>query len=196
MTIFGLAARPWSFYPDLMVTRALLAVVILLAAPKTADACVCDQMPPCQRFWTFDAVFTGVATSVTWSDDRTLSHTTIVVERGLRGAICQVVLTVDATTRHYRFTVAALPCLFRSPRLTGPDHQMFRNKLVAAAEEIHSPTTFLRRVRWGSLRPSARAGPLDRRNSKDIFKPMCDYLRDSAVLLSLRTELGQFEAAV
>lgn len=43
-------------------------------------------------------MFTGVVTSVSLSDDKTLSHTTIVVERGFRGASGQIVLTGNATS--------------------------------------------------------------------------------------------------
>jgi hypothetical protein len=205
MTIFGLAARQWSFYPDCMVRRALLAVAILLAAPKIADACVCGQMPPCQRFWTFDAVFTGVVTNVRLSDDKTLSHTTIVVERGFRGASGQVVVTSNALSScHYRFTVGQRYLVYAGRLADGSltTSRCSGNKLVAAAGEDldyadHLPAPGSGGRIFGRVR-RIEQDLLDQRNSKDIFPPdVAITLRDSGgAALELRTDAqGQFEAA-
>jgi hypothetical protein len=90
-----------------MARHALFVVLILLGGARVADACSCPSMPACQRFWTADAVFTGVVTNVTWSEDKKqrLSQTTVVVERGFRGASGQVVLTGAFTSCHYNFIV-------------------------------------------------------------------------------------------
>ena len=90
-----------------MVRHSLLTLLLLVAGPRIADACSCVSMPPCQGFWSSNTVvFTGVVTGVTHSDDKkqTLSHTTVVVERGFRGASGQVVLTSPVLSScHYRF---------------------------------------------------------------------------------------------
>lgn len=182
MTIFGLAARHWSSYPDLMVRRALLAFLILLAAPKIADACVCGQMAPCQRFWTFDAVFTGLVTSVSLSDDKTLSYTTIVVERGFRGASGQIVLTGETQSDcHYRF-IAGQRYLVYASRLADGSLTSSRcsgNKAVAAAQEDldyaeHLPAPGSGGRIFGRVRGTEQ-DLLDRRNSKDIFPASGDH---------------------
>jgi hypothetical protein len=205
MTMFGLAARHWSSYPDLMVRRALLAVVILLGTVKIADACVCGQMPMCQRFWTFDAVFTGVVSSVRLSDDKTLSYTTVVVERGLRGASGQVVLTGEAGSDcHYRFIVGQRYLVYASRLADGSltTSRCSGNKAVTAAQEDldyaeHLPASGSGGRIFGRVR-RMEEDLLDRRNSKDSFPAgMAITLRDSSgAALELRTDAqGQFEAA-
>ena len=95
VTIFGVALQHSKSYPDCMAWLAALSLVIVLAAPGVVDACSCVERVPCQTFWSADAVFTGVVTSVTWSGDQkqARSHTTIIVERGFKGESGQIVLT-------------------------------------------------------------------------------------------------------
>ena len=178
---------------------------MLVAAPKIAGACVCGQMPPCQRFWTFDAVFTGVVTSVRLSDDRMLSNTTIVVERGFRGASGQVVLTGEATSScHYRFLVGQRYLVYASRLADGSltTSRCSGNKAVAAAQEDldyaeHLPAPGSGGRIFGRVR-GIEQDLLDQRKSKDIFPAdVAITLRDSSgAALELRTDAhGQFEAA-
>jgi hypothetical protein len=190
-----------------MVRRALLVIVILLAAARIADACSCQEMPACQRFWTADAVFTGVVSSVTWSDDekQRLSHATIVVERGIRGAGGQIVLTGTAVSScHYSFTVGQRYLVYahRNADGTFSTSSCSGNKLLADAEEDldyaeHLPPPGSGGRIFGRVR---RIEPdlLDRRNSQDRYPAgVAITLRDSSgAALELRTDgQGQFEAA-
>ena len=66
--------------------------VTLWCRLRFGEACSCPAAPPCQKFWMADAIFTGVVTDITWSEQRTAdgsrntnSHTMFVVERGFKG---------------------------------------------------------------------------------------------------------------
>jgi hypothetical protein len=95
-------------------------------------------MPPCYKYWAADAVFTGVVTSVTYTADQKLSHTTLVVERGFRGASGQVVITGQALSScHYSFTVGQRYVVYarRSADGTLTTDYCSGNKLLAEAAE-------------------------------------------------------------
>ena len=85
-------------------------------------------------------IFTGVVTDVTWSGDKKqqLSHTTIVVERGFRGASGQVVLTGTVLSScHYNFTVGQRYLVYARRNADGTlsTGSCSGNKLLADAEE-------------------------------------------------------------
>ena len=189
-----------------MARLALLVVVILIAGTRIADACSCPAMPPCQRFWTADAIFTGVVTDVTWSGDKKqqLSHTTIVVERGFRGASGQVVLTGTVLSScHYNFTVGQRYLVYARRNADGTlsTGSCSGNKLLADAQEdldyaeqLPQPGSGGRI--FGRVR-RIEQDLLDRRNSQDKYPAgVAITLRDSSgAALELRTDAeGKFEA--
>lgn len=164
-------------------------------------------MPPCQRFWTADAVFTGVVTSVTYSEDKKqqLSHATIVVERGFRGASGQVVLTGTLlSTCHFSFIVGQRYLTYAHRTADGSltTSNCSGNKLLAdAGEDLdyaeHLPPPgsggrILGRVRL------IEQDLLDRRESRDKYPAgvAITVRNSSGVALELQTDAqGQFEAA-
>jgi Carboxypeptidase regulatory-like domain len=190
-----------------MARHALLTLLLLVSGTRIADACSCPSMPPCQRFWSGDAVFTGVVTSVTYSEDKKqqLSHSTIVVERGFRGASGQVVLTGTANSScHYRFTVGQRYLVYAHRNADGTltTGACSGNKLLADAEadldyaERLPPPGSGGRI-YGRVR-SIEEDLLDRRKSQDKYpSDVAITLRDSSGAgLELRTDArGEFEAA-
>lgn len=188
-----------------MARHTLLVVVILLAGTRIADACSCASMPPCQRFWTADAVFTGVVTNVTWSEDKKqrLSQTTLVAERGFRGASGQVVLTGAFTSCHYNFIVGQryLVYAYRNADGTLGAGTCSGTKLLTDADEDLDyaeqlpPPGSGGRI-FGRVR-RIEQDLLDRRNSRDKYPAgVAITLRDSSgAALELRTDAqGDFEA--
>jgi len=207
VTFFGLAAGPRNSYPERVTRHALLAVVILFTGTRIADACSCVAMPTCQRFWTADAVFSGVVTSVTWSDDGELrlSHTTIVVERGFRGASGEIVVTSSANSScHYSFTVGQRYLVYARRNADGSlsTGSCSGNKLLPdAGEDLdyaeHLPPPGAGGRIYGRIRVIEQ-DLLDRRNSKDKYPAgVAVTLRDSdGAALELQTDTrGQFDAA-
>ncbi len=190
-----------------MVRRVLLAAAFLVAAARIADACSCQEMPPCQRYWTGDAVFTGVVIGVTLSGDQThrLSHTVMVIDRGFRGASGQVILTDNAnSTCHYSFVVGERYLVYAT---RGADGTLTTgvcsgNKRLAAAqadldyaERLPAPGSGGRI--FGRVR-RFDTDVLDRRNSREIYPAGAAItIRDSSgTALELRTDSeGKFEAA-
>ena len=189
-----------------MARHALLVVVILVAGTRIADACSCLSMPPCQRFWTADAVFTAVVSDVTWSDDnkQKLSHTTMVVERGFRGASGQVVLTGTVLSScHYNFIVGQRYLVYAHRNADGTLSTVSCSgtKLLANAQEDldyaeHLPPPGSGGRIFGRVRRIDQ-DLLDRRNSQDRYPAgVAITLRDSnGAALELRTDAeGEFEA--
>ena len=189
-----------------MARHTLLMVVMLLAGTKIADACSCLSMPPCQRFWTADAVFTGIVTGVTYSDDKKqqLSHSTIVVERGFRGGSGRVVLTGTVLSScHYRFTVGQRYLVYAHRNADGTlsTGACSGNKVLADAQEDldyaeHLPAAGSGGRIYGRVR-RIEEDLLDRRNSQDKYPAgVAITVRDaSGVALELQTDSrGRFEA--
>jgi hypothetical protein len=190
-----------------MAKAALLAVVILLTGARFADACVCVFVPVCQGFWDADAVFTGVVTSVTRSDSEgtRLSHTTIVIERGFKGARGQVVLTANENSScHYNFTVGQRYFVYagRQPDGTLTTSSCSGNKLLdKAGEDLDYAERLPPPGSGGRIFGEVRRielDLLDGSNSRDVYpSDLAVTLRDSSGnALELRTsEKGRFEAA-
>jgi Carboxypeptidase regulatory-like domain len=188
-----------------MVRRALLVVVMLVAGTRIADACVCEPTPVCQRFWTADVVFTGVVTDVTWSDDKNQRsiRTTMAVERGLRGASGQVVLTAAFTSCTYNFVVGQRYLVYARRNADGTltTGECSGNKLLADADDDldyaeHLPPPGSGGRIFGRVR-RFEADLLDRRNSQDVYPAgLTITLRDwSGATKELRTDAqGAFEA--
>jgi len=190
-----------------MARRALLTILLLVGGTRIADACSCPSMPPCQRFWTADAVFTGVVTNVTWSEDKKqrLSQTTLVVERGFRGASGQVVLTGTVLSScHYNFTVGQRYLVYAHRNADGTlgTGACSGNKLLADAQEDldyaeHLPPPGSGGRIFGRVR-LIEQDLLDRRESRDKYPAgVAITVRDSSgAALELQTDgQGQFEAA-
>jgi len=123
-----------------MAVVALLVAALLLAVPNAASACMCGGGPPCHRFWSADAVFTGVVTDITRTvtDKKNLSHTTFVVERGFRNASGKIV--IDGNERsscHYRFVVGQRYVLYAFRQADGSltTDRCAGNKILADADE-------------------------------------------------------------
>jgi Carboxypeptidase regulatory-like domain len=189
-----------------MARHALLTIFLLVGGTRIADACSCPSMPPCQRFWTADAVFTGIVTGVTYSDDKKqqLSHSTIVVERGFRGASGQVVLTGTVLSScHYNFTVGQRYLVYAHRNADGTlsTGACSGNKLLADAQEDldyaeHLPPPGSGGRIFGRVR-LIEQDLLDRRKSLDKYPAgVAVTVRDSSgAVLELQTDgLGQFEA--
>lgn len=180
-------------------------VVMLVAGARIADACECVSMPACQRFWAADAVFTGVVTDVTWSEDKKqrLSHTTLVVERGFRGASGQVILTGAFTSCQFNFIVGQryLVYAYRHADGTLGAGACSGTKLLGdAIEDLenaeHLPPPGSGGRIYGRVR-RIEQDLLDRRNSQDKYPAgIAITLRDSSgAPLELRTNAeGEFEA--
>ena len=163
---------------------------MLVAGIRIAEACQCDSMPPCQRFWAADAVFTGVVTDVTWSEDKNqrLSRTTLVVERGFRGAGGQVMLTGAFTSCHYNFIVGQryLVYAYRNADGTlGAGVCSGTKPLTDAAEDLdyaeHLPPPGSGGRIYGRVR-RIEEDLLDRRNSQDKYP--------AGVVITLRNSSG------
>jgi hypothetical protein len=206
VTIFGVALQHSKSYPDCMAWLAALSLVIVLAAPGVVDACSCVERVPCQTFWSADAVFTGVVTSVTWSGDQkqARSHTTIIVERGFKGESGQIVLTgIGMSTCRYDFTVGERYFVYanRLPDGTFTTSICAGNRPFAEAgadldyAEHLPPPGSGGRV-FGRVR-RIEQDLLDRRKSRDKFPAgIAILLRDSSgAAIELRTDVqGRFEA--
>jgi hypothetical protein len=187
-----------------MARLAALVILILVASTNTADACECVSMPPCYKYWAADAVFTGVVTSVTYTADQKLSHTTLVVERGFRGASGQVVITGQALSScHYSFTVGQRYVVYarRSADGTLTTDYCSGNKLLAeAAEDLDYAENVPPPGSGGRVfgRVSfIEEDLLDRRKSREVYPSgKVLSLRDSSgATLTLHTDPeGKFEA--
>ena len=110
-----------------MGARTLVIGALLLVAPEIGEACQCPGMPPCQKLWMADAVFTGVVTNISFSERARkeggtyrYSHTTFVVERTFRGAggqgrLAQLQALGEQVRRHRQALLLA-PVLVASPQ--------------------------------------------------------------------------------
>jgi hypothetical protein len=81
---------------------ALVALVVLFSGRRLAEACSCNENPPCAAVWRADAVFVGRAGQrVAESLGGTLSWTvqTIVVDQPLHGAVDPLVTIVPGVER-------------------------------------------------------------------------------------------------
>jgi hypothetical protein len=190
-----------------MTGRFLLAIVMLLAGPRIADACSCVEMPTCQRFWAADAVFTGVVTSVTSFEDKgqRLSRTTIVVERGFKGESGAYVFTGnELNSCHYRFSVGERYVVYGHRLADGTltTGVCAGNKVLTHAEddidyaERLPPPGSGGRI-FGRVR-RIEENLLDRRKQRDTYPAdIAITLRNSrGTSLDMRTDTqGRFEAS-
>jgi hypothetical protein len=187
-----------------MARHALLVVVILVTGTRIAEACSCPPMPPCQRFWTAAAVFTGVVTDVTGSDDKKQTLTHIVIERGFRGASGKVVLTAESlSTCTYNFTVGQRYFVYAHRNADGTlsTSVCSGNKLLSNAKEDldyaeHLPPPGSGGRIFGHVR-LIKPDLLDRPKSQDQYPAgVALTVRDSSGAgLELQTDSqGQFEA--
>ena len=188
-----------------MARHALLTILLLVGATRVADACSCISMPPCQRFWAADAVFSGVVTSVTWSDENKprMSHTTFVVDREFRGASGQVVLTGAFTSCHFDFTVGQRYLVYAHRNADGTLSAgacSGSKLLVDAGEDLDYAERLPPPGTGGRIFGRVRLieqDLLDRRKSRDKYPAgVAITVRDSSgVALDLQTDSqGQFEA--